>query len=144
MLVGLFIFFKDFGSKFGGTNQVAVVPTPTPTPTLEASPSASVASPSATLVAKSALKIMVINGNGLPGDAGRLEKILNALGYTASDTDTASVQGQRVTNLKVSSKVPPSYLEEIKASVEDDYVQVEVGNNPDKGTDIEIVVGTRG
>jgi hypothetical protein len=147
LLLGLFIFFKDLGSKFGTEHQSPLVSTPTmtPTPTTVATQSAQLqASPSASLVAKSDLKLMVINGNGLPGDAGRLAKVLNGLGYTNSETDTADTQGQRVTSIQVSGRVPVSYLQELKTAVEDEYVQVTVSTVENSPTDIEITTGTRG
>ena len=145
LLGGLFVYFKDLGSK--NPAPVALTPIPTPlvttSPTPVASSSAKVATPSSSLVKKADLKIKIYNGNGLPGDAGRFQKKLTALGYTNSETDTKSVQGQRVTELKLASKVTEEFKQEILTALQTDYSEVKTTSDLATGVDVEINTGAR-
>lgn len=141
LLTGAFLFFKDLGSR----NSAPVVTNPTPTPTFTptASRSAQVASPSSSVNQKANLKVKITNGNGLPGDAGRVEKQLNSLGYTQTETDTAVLQNNRQTTYTISSKVTPEMSEEIKKSLDQDYIKVILDSTPPSGVDVDILTGAK-
>lgn len=148
LLVGLFIFFKDLGSRsiVTGEKEVNVTPTLTltPQPTQIATPSAlPTATASASAVKKSDLKVKILNGNGIPGDAGRFEKKVNAGGFTDTTTDTADVQGGRDTIVKMSARVTSVLKSEIQKIIDGDYVKVTYTTTLPSDSDIEINTGTR-
>lgn len=148
VLFEVFILARDFGSNRADKPTVL---TPIPTTvsvasqeaTFTASPSAQPSTPSPIGIQKKDITVKILNGNGLPGDAGRFEKKVNGIGFTNTTTDTADKQGARDTVVKLSSKVTSEFKTEMQTLIEGDYAKVVFGSNPSSGIDIEIITGAR-
>lgn len=82
------------------TREREVTLTPTPTPVTE--------------VAKSDLKVMVENGTGTPGQAGKVKDLLTESGYTSVETGNADTSDHTQTEVTFSLKVSSKQQQEIK------------------------------
>lgn len=144
ILVPVFMVFKTFGQNQAIDNSRSI-PIGSPTAQITATPSAQVSTTPVPVasVGKADLRLKVLNGNRIPGDAGRLEKKLNAVGFTNSETDTADKQDNRETTVKLSDRVNLLLKVEIQKVIEQDYRTVVFATGPATGLDIEVLTGTR-
>ena len=118
-------------------------PTPettrTPSPTPSASPSAS---PKA--VDKSAIKVEVLNGTGIPGEAGFLQTELKKLGFTDITAGNADQQDQTETIVTYSRDLSADVADELTAKLEELYTTVKTRKATLSGDfDISITTGPR-
>src|SRR5258708_199334 len=138
VVIGAVTFFV-FKSSRGVSSEAS------PTPT--ATDMANVATPTATATAapvdKTQLKIQVLNGTGIAGEAGLLSDALKALGYTNVTSGNASTQNATSTQVTFASTVSSDVVAEITNKLKDLYTNVTTGNSTLSGSDIQIVTGVR-
>ena len=133
-IIGLvyFIFFRG-----GSTSEESSEITPTviveeePTPTPEES------------INKEEVKIKVLNGSGLVGEAGKVQKILEGLGYKVESTGNAGSYDFKETTIQTKEKVPLSVLNAIKRALETDYTVTTSQLDSDNDSDIIVTIGAR-
>lgn len=124
------IFPEDsLNSPSNDMNQSEPSPTSTPTP-IE--------------VNKSTLRIELLNGSGIPGEASLVKSELEELGYENIETGNADDQNYEETVVTFSSDLPQEFIEDFIAELENIYVSVnsKVSSNLDN-FDIEIIAGLR-
>lgn len=141
VVIGAVTFFVFKSSKTASTLEES--PTPdTSSLSNFATPEPS-ATPSATPSDKSQIKIQILNGTGIIGEAGYLSNKLNALGYTNISTGNASTQNSTDTQVTFSSGVGGDVIDEITSSLKDIYVNVTTSNSSLNDFDIQIIAGLR-
>ncbi len=123
---------------------IATPPTPVPPPAGNPPPPAPTLPTPAPAVKKADLKISVLNGTTIPGEAGRVATKVTALGYKVSGTGNAEKQTYTTTLLSVNKKFSPESVSELKALLEGIYKTVEVSSDYTGTTaDGEIIIGTK-
>ena len=117
---------------------------PSPTPRPVATP---VGTPQATEIPndinREDVKIEVLNGTGVEGEATFLKDRLNALGYTKVDVGNASKQDNTATIITYAKSVDEAVKEEITALCEKEYTSVKEVSGSPGAFDVEIITGLR-
>lgn len=141
VILGIITFLVFKGSQAG--EEIDVEPTPegqdlgsvpTETPSATATPEP---------VKKEDIKISILNGTGITGEAGYLQGQLRSLGYkaiTIGNADTTSASSTKVT---FSSTVSSGVVDEITEKLKTIYKTVETTTSKLTGKDIEIIIGAR-
>lgn len=93
-------------------------------------------------VDKKTLKLQVLNGTGTPGDAGKLEKALNELGYTEVVTGNADNYDYKSAEITFASDFPDNYRDEILEALDKLYSDVTVGKESLGEYDAILITGT--
>jgi LytR cell envelope-related transcriptional attenuator len=101
---------------------IAMSPTPTPqttetTPTPEVTPEPEEVEE----VDLATLKVQILNGSGIAGEAGKASTLLEAEGFKKAATTNAASFDFVDTEVQLKSTVPNSVFEEIKAALEKNY-----------------------
>lgn len=119
-------------------NGLSTFPSPnTTTPTPDTSPSASP-------VAKSEVKLEVLNGTGVPGEASFLQDELEKLGFENIEVGNADEQDAKETVATYSREISPEVADEITARLEELYETVRTRRATVSGDfDISITTGPR-
>ncbi len=148
ILGGLAFFVFRGGSN---TEEPITEPTPaveglnavnTPAPTISASPSASpVGIPAA--ADKSALKVKILNGTGIPGEAAYLQTALKGMGYTQLEVGNATTTGATTTEILYSSNVSQNIVTELSTKLKDLYKDIVAKPSSNLTTDLQVTTGTR-
>lgn len=113
-------------------NKKSVKETPTPTPQSELS--------------LSKFSVLVKNGTGIPGEAGKASLLLQTIGFSKPDTGNASNFNFKDTEVTMKSSVPESVFELIKSTLEKNYVSVVKSSqalSSGQSYDIVITVGKK-
>lgn len=142
--IGGYFVFKTSGSDEAEQNtnegtQLGTFSTPSPEPSQESSPT-----PSPEPIEKSDIKIEVLNGTGVPGEAGFLKTKLEAEDFQNIETGNAEDQDQTRTTVTFSRDLSQIYIDEVTKLLENLYEEV----TAKKGTisedfDIRIVTGVK-
>lgn len=134
------------GSSSGGSQ----TPSPTPGGGLSPFPSPKTTTPSpeptpsASPMAKSEIKIEVLNGTGVPGEASFLQKELEKLGFEDIEAGNADEQDAKETVATYSREISPEVADEITARLEELYEKVRTRRaTVSGGFDISITTGPR-
>lgn len=93
-------------------------------------------------VDKSTLKLQVMNGTGTPGDAGKLEKALNDLGYSEVATGNADNYDYKIAEVTFASDFPENYRDEVLESLNKIYSEVKIGNESLGDFDAILITGS--
>lgn len=117
------------------TKTTSESPTVTPTATPEVKPDLS------------KLKVNVLNGSGVSGEAAKVKTLLTSKGFTAENVKTgnASTSGNKTTTISLKGSVPESVFKELETILSTDYT-VAKDEKPLADTsanDIEIIVGVK-
>lgn len=108
--------------------------TPEPTATPGASPSTT---------DKSQVKIQILNGTGVAGQAGLLSDDLKSLGYTNITTGNASEQNMTDTQVTFSSTLGSDIVTEITTKLKGVFTNVITNNASLSNFDVQITTGQR-
>ena len=128
--LGFFFLSRNKGENSNGFDEETPVPfieqnksTPTisPTPKSTTSPTPT---PVATPYAKSEVKMKVLNGTGVSGEAAFLKKELNKLGYSQIEIGNAESKDYTETEVLYSRTVDSRVKDEINAFLEKTYAKV--------------------
>ncbi|MBI4058883.1 LytR C-terminal domain-containing protein [Candidatus Microgenomates bacterium] len=133
ILIGLVAGGYFLLGKTGGTIEA----TPSPTPISEVTPSPTPA------MAKEDVKIQVLNGTGVAGEAGKAKDKLTAAGYTNVETGNADTKDNKETTVSFSETVPADFQDEIITILEDNYATVNRVTTATGSFEVVIVTGLR-
>jgi hypothetical protein len=114
-----------------------------PTPTIS-SQSPTPLPTEAPAVKKDTLKIRVLNGTGIVGEAGKLESVLKGMGYGSIVTGNADNYNYVTTKVSFSKTFPKSYRQEITEKLSSIYSSVAEDELELGGFDAVIIVGKKG
>lgn len=118
-----------------------LTPTPTMSPVAEVPTEAP--SPTPLAVAKDQLKIQILNGTGIPGEASFLQKELEKLEFKSFDTGNADTKDYVKTEVSYSSNVSSEVKAEVSEKLQSLYTTVTVSDSAPSGVDIKVITGTR-
>lgn len=116
------------------TSSLTNIATPSPTQTPEESSEP---------VDKAQIKIQVLNGTGIAGEAGILSDALEELGYTEVTTGNASDDSATDTLVTFGSGVGNATVSEITKELNGMYTSVKTNTGDTGDYDIQITTGTR-
>ncbi len=116
--------------------------TPTPMAPIVEAPT-EIPSPTAPPVSKEDLKVQVLNGTGVPGEAAFLQKEMEKLGFKTIETGNADTKDYTKTDVSFSSRVPESVRTEVTTKLQDLYSGINISDTSAAGADIKIITGTR-
>jgi hypothetical protein len=139
VLIGgaVFFVFSGGGSEEENpspTSSVDFIQTPQPT---------TLPTPSPAAIDRKAIAVQVLNGTGIPGEAGALETLLGGLGYDDITTGNSS-STVSTTTMTYNSSVNQAAIAEITQLLEKTYQQVETKMSSTTGNyEISIVIGLR-
>src|SRR5258708_19598653 len=112
------------------SSDLSNIPTTEPTSTPNASPSD-----------KTQVKIQVLKGTGVGGEASFIANQLKSLGYTSVTTGNATTQNATDTLVTFSPTVGQDVVTEITAKLKDVYTNVTTNSSTVDGADIQITTG---
>lgn len=92
--------------------------------------------------AKSELTIVIKNGTGTAGQAGKVKALLEGIEYTEIETDNADSSEHEKTEVVFSSKVSQKQQQEIKDLLLESFNVVTTSIDPAVSTDITVITGT--
>lgn len=127
-------------SKKDGLEIIYIDDSPPPSVQSMNSPSPT-PSPSA-VIKKSDIRIKVLNGSGVSGQAAKVKNELLEAGFLEIETGNASSSSQQTTLVEYGPDLPGEFVNEIKRVLEDIFKKVGTNQNPEfTGTDILITTG---
>jgi len=132
MILGGIVFYQK-GVNKGET----ISDTPTPTPQTSASPSTT------TVVDLTKYTIVVLNGSGIAGEAGKVKTLLTDAGFDVGSTGNAATYDYTKTIIKSQKIVDAAFISELSTALGKSYVvessQSLATSSADK---IQVVIGT--
>ncbi len=140
IIIGVIAFLVFKGSQSGSgeatpeptelpTSQETIAPTPTPTPSS---------------VTKDQIKIQILNGTGIVGEAAYLVNQLKPLGYTSATTGNSDTSSATATKVTFATKVPSDVVSEITNLLKTIYQSVETNTSSSlTSSDIQIITGLK-
>lgn len=123
-------------AKVVGTKSPKNLPSPTPSPVEMATPTPT---PTPAPVDLKALKLEVLNGAGVPGQAGVVAKALSTAGFDTAKTGNAANYKYTDTIVSLKSTVPISVFQTIVTALSDNF-SVKQGSPLDSDSDFDVVV----
>jgi len=93
----------------------------------------------------SEVKVSILNGSGVAGEAGNVASLIEELGTAEPNTGNADSYDYTTTTISLKESVPSSLYESIRDSISEEYI-VEMSDTPleeDSSYDIIIIVGTK-
>lgn len=123
-----------------GGSQPATESSSTPEPNIIIEQPSPSPSPS---VNKAEIKIKVLNGTGMSGEAGILKDKLTAAGFTDVEAGNASRQDYTDVQVSFASSVPEEIRSELVALLNSLYTGVDEKSGVGTGFDVEIITGLR-
>jgi len=109
-----------------------------PTPVEEEAPT-----PTQVELNKSEVRIEVLNGTSISGEASKLETVLSELGYSDIEVGNADSSDNEATEVNFSSSVTDNIKEEIVSELESIYADVSVKDSFLDELDVRIIIGYR-
>ncbi len=97
----------------------------------------------APMVNKSDLKVKILNGSGVVGEAGKVQKILEGADFTVDSTGNADAYDHKTTEIQAKSSVSTEITDELTDLLKVDYTPEVTSLADDEDVDIIIVVGAR-
>jgi hypothetical protein len=123
------------------SKSIPFFPKPTPTPTQTPTPSPT---PTPSLLNKSDIKVQVLNGTGIAGQAGLVKTQLTSLGYSSITTGNASSQSNTTTLVVFDNRVSKSDQTDIITSLQKLFSKVTPSSTTTSASsDIVITTGSK-
>ena len=143
ILVGGFLYYqKNISKKDEDTDTK-----PTPTTEVKISPTETPATDSGNLsdVKLSDLNVQILNGSGIPGQAGDVKELISSLQFKKVDTGNADNYDYTDTELSLKDSVPGSVYDQIKTKLDDTYTVTKSGDavSSTSNYDVIIIVGSK-
>lgn len=98
-------------------------------------------SPTAEAISKDQITVLVLNGTGIKGQAGKVQISLEKLGYKLIDVEIADEESESTVIEYKPGLINSEDLEEIKILLENTYLKVEVRENPSRSS-LQITTGS--
>jgi len=127
LLIALLVVFK-FSSP---SNQSNSSPTPTP-----------VISPTPTVIPNNSLKIKVLNGSGMAGQAGTVTQLLAKNNFSIADTGNASNFNYDQTQVQTKASVPVTVVAQITQSLQSDFDPSILTEKLPESSEFDIIITT--
>ena len=119
-------------SDTSGTQNVTVEPTVSPTTKPTASPSANL----------SKYKIKILNGSGIKGEAGKVQALIEAAGFSALSTGNATTYDYTKTQITIKTGIDPDFVSTLAATLKKNYQLEDTKTVSSQTNDITIIVGS--
>ena len=119
-------------SNTSGTQNITVEPTAAPTSKPTASPSASL----------SKYKIKILNGSGIKGEAGKVQTLIEAAGFTVLSTGNAATYDYTKTQITLKTGIDPDFVSTLAATLKKNYQLENTKILSSQINDITIIVGS--
>jgi len=119
----------------GQEGGLSLEPSPTPFSTT------STPTPTSEEIDREDIRIQVLNGSGISGQAGDLQSELEELGYSGIEVGNASEQDNETTTVTFSSSVSSGVRDEILEALEDFFEDVDSETGSTGEFDIQIITG---
>lgn len=136
LIIGGVFYYRSKVNKPKTTDQPEPSPVAeiTPTPTEE---------PSAEEIDFSEYTVSILNGSGIPGEAGKVEKLIADLGFESIETGNAESYDYEATELSAKKDLPDAVISEIENLLGDSYEIERAGTSlaEDSTYDVIIIVG---
>lgn len=129
---GGYYFLTKSTNSPASTNQVS--PTPLISPTVEPTPAP---------VSLESLKIEILNGSGVPGEAGRVETLLKAAGFGDAQTGNADSYDYETTEINVGLSVTDEAKQTLTRALEAYELDPITVSSGSAEFDISIIVGSK-
>ena len=135
LVVGGFFYYKaKVGEESTATTQTPQATTPeataTPTPAEE--------------VKLDTLKVNILNGSGIPGEAGKIQALLEEAGFADFETGNADNYNYTITEVTLKKGVSSAAFDAVKEALDEyNVVKQEDTLDEDSKFDVEIVTGTK-
>ncbi len=129
-----------FSRKQNDLNKAKSQLTPTPTSSYRQR-QLPTSTPTPLEINRSAVRIQVLNGSGITGDAAKVKRELEKLGYSNIETGNASEQNFVSSKINYSESLDSKILEEIKDKLEEFYQSVETNRTNIRNYDLQIITG---
>lgn len=137
LVVGGFFYYR---SRVGGEPGSGSSETPTSAPTAEATSTPTPAEE----VKLDSLKVSILNGAGIPGEAGKVQALLEEAGFADFETGNADNYNYTVTEVRLKGGVSTKAFDAIKEALDEyNVVNQEEVLEEDSEFDLEIIVGTK-
>lgn len=134
VIMGAYVYFQDSQKKsVKKSARSSVVPSPT------------VSSPTATTltVNKKAFSIVILNGSGIAGEAGKEKTLLEQEGYVVSSVGNAETSDNKNTKIQAKSDVPKAWITTLKMSLEKRYSDVVIQNASNSASaNVTVILGS--
>jgi len=137
LLVGGFFYYK---SKVGGE------PTSGTTGTLQvtSAPEATATPAPSEETKLDGLKVNILNGSGIPGEAGKVQALLEEAGFADFKTGNAGNYNYTITEVTLKKGVSSAAFDAVKEALDEyNVVKQEDTLDEDSDFDVEIIVGTK-
>lgn len=135
-VVGFVVYKSNAMSK----QQIAAVPTPTPGETESITPTDT---PMATITDKSVVKIQVLNGSGIVGQAGQIATALEKDDFKTPDTGNFDGDKTKNTLVNYTTKVDKSLVDEVVTVLKKSFTSVDATvSSTLTDFDIQVITGT--
>lgn len=94
-------------------------------------------------VNKEELKVKILNGSGVVGEATKVKTLLEGADFVVDSTGNADNYDYSTTEIQVKSTVPSSITNEISELMETDYTVDTAELDESEDVDIVVIIGTR-
>src|SRR4030042_2552678 len=138
ILVGGFLYYqKNISNKEEATESK-----PTPTVELKTSPTETPATSSGNLsnVKLSDLNVQILNGSGIPGQAGEVKTLISSLNFKKIDTGNADNYDYTDTEVSLKDSLPGSVFDQIKTKLEGTYTVIKSKDAVSKSSSYDIII----
>ena len=119
-------------SDTSGTQNITVEPRESPTAKPTASPSANL----------SKYKIKILNGSGLKGEAGKVQTLIEAAGFSVLSTGNAATYDYTKTQIIIKTGIDPNFVSTLAATLKKNYQLEDTKTISSQTNDITIIVGS--
>lgn len=119
VVMGAYVYIQDSQKKSAKKSAItSVLPSPT-----SSAPTATTLT-----VNKKAFSIVILNGSGIAGEAGKEKALLEQEGYVVSSVGNAETSDNKTTKIQAKSDVPKAWVTTLKMSLEKRYTDVVIQN----------------
>lgn len=137
LVVGGFFYYK---SKVGGESAGGVTETSQPT----SAPEATVTPTPSEEFKLDELKVNILNGSGIPGEAGKVQALLEEAGFADFKAGNADNYSYTITEVSLKEGVSGAAFDAVKEALDEyNVVKQEDTLAEDSEFDVEIIVGTK-
>ncbi|MCL5070219.1 MAG: LytR C-terminal domain-containing protein [Actinobacteria bacterium] len=139
LTVGVFITLLKYSFTADQKQEKEIIPTPTVASSIQEATKSS----SLNFVAKEKLKIKILNGSGIAGQANLLKDKLTKSGFKNIETGNSEERLKNRSLVEFSSKVPEDLCQEIQEDLDSTFSNVFSKKTEDLSVDVLIITGSQ-
>lgn len=136
---GIYIYQRTLSQKEASSGEGVVSPVETETTTPEATVAPESEPESEVELNRSDLKIQILNGSGIPGEAGKMQAVLEDAGYEEIETNNADSYDYEESEISI-KKDKEDYLEMLTNDLSEDYALAVEANTLEEDSDYDAVI----